>query len=526
MAFLDEDIFDFLKDLDPNQNQDPLERDFKAISKLHKVEEVKKNVAYRVPPHKDKRSLQVRYETLSMKRMKDILKQAKEDKRPNTSGSTRNLRSELEVELKELKDAVDKGQDTLELHTRNENKTSLGGKPLPAGLALDEICSQPESGKASTEGSEDQPGWDMEYYLNNLDTDSLHDVGYAASPYRRSTKQLKEMSKRRQSKTRTTSRPQSAHATSKSLDFTRGGINLDSEGSGYDRTSPMEFGTVTRSYQDMHGVAGHAKHMAPSPVRNPSLRYLAQQREKKEAADRNLYEMILQEARLMQQKFTNCVDEANYFSRMLTKGDVYKVTERAPTEEAQWSSLLALKGQPPKSSSIPKGSGQRIAKAQVEVHNDDKGVRYLGTDHFFREHGRLQHEFQRFRSVNPADDEEDSGGAAEMAAMSRKYGYDDHITTTNNAPGSPKSGRSSPSNRNLNRKQSQRVSQIKARMIAAQNAEAEEEGREKKKDISHDAVRQEIMQRLNDLLQIQVRKTFSLKHQAQAIRDEGWNLFI
>ena len=39
MAFLDEDIFAFLKDLDPNQNQDPLERDFKAISKLHKVEE-------------------------------------------------------------------------------------------------------------------------------------------------------------------------------------------------------------------------------------------------------------------------------------------------------------------------------------------------------------------------------------------------------------------------------------------------------------------------------------------------------
>ncbi len=524
MAFLDEDIFAFLKDLGHDQNQDPLERDFEAISKLHKKEEIKKNVEYRVPPHKDKRSLQVRYETLSMKRMKGILKQAKEDKRPKTSGSTRNLRSELEAELKELKDAVDKGQDTLELHTRKENKTSLGSRPLPVGLTFDEISSQPASGKASTEGSEEQPGWDMEYYLDNLDTDSLHDVGYAASPYRRSTKQLKEMSKRRQSETHTISRPQSAHATSKSLDFTREGINFDSEGSGYDRTSPMGFGTVARSYQDMHGIAGHAKHMAPSPVRNPSARYLVQQREKKEAADRNLYEMVLQEARLMQQKFTNCVVEANYFSRMLAKGDVYKVTEREPTEEAQWSSLLSLKGQPHKSSSIPRGSGQRIAKAQVEVYNDGKDVRYLGTDHFFREHGRLQHEFQRFRSVHPADDDEDTGGAAVMTALSRKYGYDDHSNPNNNAPGVPKSERSSPSNRNrLHREQSPRVSQIKARMIAAQNAETEEE---EKKDISHGAVRQEIMQRLNDLLQIQVRKTFSLKHQAQTIRDEGWNLFV
>ena len=40
----------------------------------------KKNVEYRVPPPKDKRSLQYKYETLSMKRMKDILKQSKEDK--------------------------------------------------------------------------------------------------------------------------------------------------------------------------------------------------------------------------------------------------------------------------------------------------------------------------------------------------------------------------------------------------------------------------------------------------------------
>ena len=96
----------------------------------------------------------------------------------------------------------------------------------------------------------------------------------------------------------------------------------------------------------------------------------------------------------MQQKFTRCVEEANYFSHMLGKGDSYKITVRDSTEEAQWSSLLAFKGQPPKSSQIPKGSGQRIAKAQVEVHNQHKDTRYMGTDHFFREHGRLQHEFR------------------------------------------------------------------------------------------------------------------------------------
>ena len=389
------------------------------------LEEVKKNVEYRVPPPKDKRSLQFRYETLSMKRMKDILRQTKEDKRPRTSGSERDVRLELEAELKNLRDAVEKGEDTLELHTRRDGKASLGGKLLPAGLALDAITSLPVSGRSSgadTHEESQQLGWDMEYYLDHLDTDSLYEIGKAASPYRRSTKQLKEMSRRRQLATKRggsagTRRPRSAHATSKSVDLTREELTLN----GGDNEPSRE--ALGCSYQDLHGTAGHARHMAPSPVKNPSLRFLAQQRERKEAADRVLYETVLQEARLMQQKFTSCVKEANYFSRKLNKGDLYKVTERDPAEEAQWSSLLALKGQPPKSSQIPKGSGQRIAKAQVEVHSQHKGVRYLGTDHFFREHGRLQHEFQRYRSVNPVEEEEGEGSPAK-ADIAQKFASD------------------------------------------------------------------------------------------------------
>ena len=67
---------------------------------------------------------------------------------------------------------------------------------MPTELELDEITSLPITNRSNCTGTEEgsgQPGWDMEYYLN-LDTDSVDEIGETASPYRRSTKQLKEMS--------------------------------------------------------------------------------------------------------------------------------------------------------------------------------------------------------------------------------------------------------------------------------------------------------------------------------------------
>ena len=132
--------------------------------------------------------------------------------------------------------------------------------------------------------------------------------------------------------------------------------------------------------------------------------------------------------------------------------------------------------------------------------------------------------FGRHRSINPTDDEEKGVGRAEMASMARKYGYGGLGTQNSdnnklNAGNSQRKNATSP-------KQSRKLSQVGARSSAAHaqtkgavNMEGDEESAAK--DQGHEAVRQETMRRLNDLLQIQVRKTFSLKHQEEAIRNEG-----
>jgi hypothetical protein len=120
----------------------------------------------------------------------------------------------------------------------------------------------------------------------------------------------------------------------------------------------------------------------------------------------------------MQQKFLTCVKEANIFSAELGKGNVYRILERDAMEDQEWSALLSRSktrsssgathadAQDGKAANgmisefIPKGTAQRIAKMLVEVTNSNHGgVRYLGTDHFFREHGRLQSEVHKKKSV-------------------------------------------------------------------------------------------------------------------------------
>jgi len=193
----------------------------------------------------------------------------------------------------------------------------------------------------------------------------------------------------------------------KNATASRQSMNRPSSSSSHRRTGTGKDDANKRTYHDAHGSAGwRAELMAPSPVRNPSAKYLHEQSKRKKESAKVLYLHALDEAVLMQQRFLTCVNEANIFSAALNKGTVYRVMERDPTEDQHWKTILDPKVQPVGGVvRIPKGTGQRIAKMLVEVSNPDRDVRYLSTGHFFREHGRLQDELQRKCAVDgtPAD---------------------------------------------------------------------------------------------------------------------------
>lgn len=525
---LSDDIFDFLKDLD-DDSVTTLDREFRSVTKQHAAETIQKNVDLRIPPHQDKRSLQYRYHNLSMKKMKTILKEAKEGKRPKVANPIPLIREELERELQHLQEAVENGEETLE-HEFYGGTTTPGGRDLPDGATWKQTAPPP---KISIED-----GFEFDYYLKHLEEDDSWDGGQE-SPYKRSAKQLRKFKNASTEARDQRHRPQSATVT-RSAPLTGKGGDVSAG------VSALEKEALSRSYQDLHGVVGRARDMAPSPVKNTSLQHLVSRRLKKEEESRELYQSVLQEARLMQMKFHSCVKEANYFARMLHKGDEYSIIERDATEEAQWAALLANKKAPASSAVIPKGTGARIAHTLVQVSNHSRDKRFLGTDHFFREHGRLQNEFQKHRSVRKLQ----KGREAGLGGLDSKTG---HGTTSNSVGISSKSLRRTSG---LVTSSSEAGTGAASLMTAAQSRlsgggaaassspqrsgndttggrSGSSSGRDGDRDrvkagtsSSHLGHRKEVVARLQDLLQVQVCRSFEIKHQLEDIHRQGWNAYL
>ena len=351
---------------DPYYGREKVDFDTEKLVEFHKQELVQQAVAFRCPPEKDKNALAIRYATISKKKMSEVLdlqKSSRSGKKPKKTSS--DHQADIEKELKEME--IEMAIEARDQEERQKRELSArdGFADTATHGAEDEYLHKEKP--MTAEGME----FDDYLLLDHLDDD--YDSDAVESPYRRKSGTASR---------RSMNRPPS-----------------------HKRTSTGKDDGNVKTYHDKHGSAGwRAELMAPTPVRNPSAKYLLEQNKRKKDSARDLYLHALDEAMHMQERYLTCVSEANVFSQALNKGNVYRVMERDPLEDQHWKNIL----DPQKAKlakSIPKGTGQRIAKMLVEVSNPDRDIRYLSTGHFFREHGRLQHELQKKCAVDglPAD---------------------------------------------------------------------------------------------------------------------------
>ena len=153
-----------------------------------------------------------------------------------------------------------------------------------------------------------------------------------------------------------------------------------------------------------------------------SIKFMKNRREKVESESLQLYRQVFEEAATMQRKFITCVREANVFAQILGRRVIFRIIERGPAEDAAWGRILQRDNPRLGGATIPSGTGTRIEKMLVEVAEEGRDVRYLGTNHFFREHSRLQVAVNKVLSCRPnmpisdPDEEEARIRAATLAA--------------------------------------------------------------------------------------------------------------
>jgi len=338
---------------DPYFGNDKVDVDTQNLVEFHKQELVRQAVAFRCPPEKDKKALATRYATLSKKKMDELLNQSALKGKPKKHKLDHRADLEREIQEMEIEMAIE-SRDQL----ARRNQTMRDGCAASNGAAEEDEY-VPAEKPMTSDGVEFS-----DYLLLDHLEDEQEQDSQMESPYSRKNATVSRQSM---------NRPLSHRHTGTGTDINR------------------------QTYQDAHGKLGwRAELMAPSPVRNPSAKFLHEQTKRKKEDAKHLYLHALDEAVLMQQRYLTCVTEANIFSAALNKGNVYRVMERDLTEDQQWKRILDPKIKAVgEHGSIPKGTGQRIAKMLVEVCNPDRDLRYLSTGHFFREHGRLQHELQR-----------------------------------------------------------------------------------------------------------------------------------
>ena len=177
-------------------------------------------------------------------------------------------------------------------------------------------------------------------------------------------------------------------------------MSEEEEISPYNRTTTMK--TLTSSkFTLIQQLQNQKLHLKQAEKTKMSKRYIKERRQKQEEENDCLYLQIFQEAKQMQKRCLTCVDEANLFSKMLGKTTNYRIVGRDAREDATWKMLLMNNQQLGSSVTIPLGTGRRIEKMVIEVTEFQRETRFLPTEHFFREHGRLQHEIKRIKAVLP-----------------------------------------------------------------------------------------------------------------------------
>ena len=132
-----------------------------------------------------------------------------------------------------------------------------------------------------------------------------------------------------------------------------------------------------------------------------SRQHMQERRLKLEAESAALYQQVFEEAKLIQQKFTTCIHEANLFSQALGRTLKYRLVKRGAEEDAAWDNILRDQNHARGQAHIPSGTGKRIEKMLVEVTEEGRDIRYLGVNHFQREHSRLQLAVNKQLSVLP-----------------------------------------------------------------------------------------------------------------------------
>ena len=132
-----------------------------------------------------------------------------------------------------------------------------------------------------------------------------------------------------------------------------------------------------------------------------SRQHMQERRQKLEAESAALYQQVFEEAKLIQQKFTTCIHEANLFSQALGRTLKYRLVKRGAEEDAAWDRILREQEHTRGQAHIPSGTGKRIEKMLVEVTEEGRDIRYLGVNHFQREHSRLQLAVNKQLSVLP-----------------------------------------------------------------------------------------------------------------------------
>ena len=426
---------------DPYYHKDKVDVDTLNVMKFHKEELVRRAVEYRCPPEKDKKALTTQYATISQKKMQKILQEKNDKANPDPHSRTAAQHSaDLELELEQMEAEMQEREDRLKLKQQQQNEQEgdeegrSGHLPISRRSSrdmgmLDTRQQMQRQRQADGEEEDDdylhEPAFELdEYFLLHDEDDHKNYNGTATA--RKGVKRG-NMQHGTGIIRRSMNRPFSASVTSNHQTHQRGSKSR----SGLEQQQQS-------TYQDRHGsrAGWRAELMLPSPVNNLSAKFMRQRNRKAAYSSQELYKNVLDEAKLMQQKFLLCVQEANMFSIELSKGNIYRIVERDAMEDQEWNTLLgkmnrsAQKNTFTNTSSnaaitlagldesertaasisaatatasikeiIPRGTAQRIAKMLVEVTNPSYSVRYLGTDHFFREHGRLQNEAQKKKSV-------------------------------------------------------------------------------------------------------------------------------
>ncbi len=541
---------------DPYFMQDPVEVDTTRMKKFHKKELVQQAVNYRVPQPIDKKALSTKYAKLSQKKMKNILSEAKQARDEVKGGKSVKIdhAADLEREIAEMEAEIDERNVRLSQEAQRDreydNNTTRTGSDIElrkyAQLSSssqlgedDEYMREP----SSAEQLNIMEGLEFDEYMRLYDGEDEPESPYSrrktsfatlSGPLTLNDKTTKGTEKSRSGKTSRDGRPQTAGAETS---YNKSGTNA---------TKTM----IGQTYHDRHGNVCRGELMAPIQHKNPSIKYLKKHSKKRVESNNELYFTVLDEATLMQNKFMQCVNEANLFSKEMNKGNVYRVVERDPVEDAAWGAILGrghsntglitTEARRKAKVTIPKGTGQRIAKMCVEVSHPSKDIRYLGTDHFFREHGRLQHEIQKTVAV-------DNKIRAPMVSAQSLDEYNNEVGVagaTNNGFSpvhSPyKSTHRQPSMRaNMDRGGSSSPTKIpdetvtvpiaaalaanaalSAKEVAKNTNSMNNKETEKKEYLQY---RKEVQEQLLNILGIIVSKTRKIQSQMDFIKQSGWN---